>query len=59
MSGRAAQYGRLVLHRRLPAMDSQPDRRQAPHDALRRTSRVSLDRGRADVEAPGAAQAVP
>ena len=57
--GRAAQHGRLVLRRRFPAMDSQPDRRQASHHALCRASGVGLDRGRADVEAPGAAQAVP
>ena len=56
--GRAAQHGRLVLRRRVPAMDPQPDRRQAPHHALCRASGLGLDRGRADVEAPGAAQAI-
>ncbi len=56
--GRAAQHGRLVLRRRVPAMGAQPDRRQAPPHALCRASGLRLDRGRADVEASGAAQAL-
>ena len=40
-------------------LGAQPDRRQASARALCRASGLGLDRGRADVEASGAAQAVP
>src|ERR1019366_6292909 len=39
-------------------MDPQPDRRQASHPSLRRASGLRFHRGRADAEAPRAAQAI-
>ena len=56
--GRAAQYGRLGVRRYLPRMGAQPDRRQASPRALHRAAGIGLDRGRADVAASGAAEAV-
>src|SRR5450759_2555827 len=56
--GGAAQHGLLVLRRRVPAMDPQPDRRQASQPSLCRASGLRIDRGRADAEAPRAAQAI-
>ena len=57
--GRAAQHGRLVLRRHVSAMGAQPDRRRAT-SALRYAGRpaVGVDRGRADVEASRATQAI-
>ena len=56
--GGAAQHGRLALRRALSRMGAQPDRRQAAAAALRPPPGVGRDRGRPDVEAPGAAEAV-
>ena len=56
--GGAAQSRRLVLRRRVPELGAQPDRRRTSELPLCRASGVGLDRGRADVEASRAAQAV-
>ena len=58
VSGRAAQHGRVALRRALSRMGAQPDRGEEPAAALRDPSGFGLDRGRTDVEAPRAAQAV-
>ncbi len=56
--GRAAQHGRLALRRALSRMGAQPDRGQEPPAALCHASGVGRDRGRPDVEASGAAEAI-
>src|SRR6185437_7699632 len=56
--GRAAQYGQLVLRRRIPAMDTQPDRCQASHHAICWPSSLGFNGGRSNDEAPGAVEAV-
>ena len=56
--GRAAQHGRLGVRRYLPRVGAQPDRRQTSPRALYRPAGLGFDRGRADVAASGAAQAV-
>ena len=54
--GRAAQHGRVALHRALSRMGAEPDQRAEQAAALRRPRRVGGDRDRFDVEASGAAQ---
>ena len=56
--GRAAQHGRVALRRELPRMGAQPGRGQAAAAALCDAPGVGVDRGRADVEASRAAQAI-
>ena len=54
--GRAAQHGRVALHRALSRMGAEPDPRAEQASALRRPRRVGGNRHRFDVEASGAAQ---
>ena len=56
--GRAAQHGRLALRRALSRMGAQPDRGPAAAAALCHASGRRRHRGRADVEASGAVEAV-
>ena len=56
--GGAAQHGRVALRRALSRMGAEPDRGQEAPAALRHASGVGRDRGRPDVEAPGAVEAV-
>ena len=56
--GRAAQHGRVALHRALSRMGAEPDQRAEQASALCRPRRVGGDRHRSDVEASGAAQGV-
>ena len=56
--GRAAQHGRLGVRRHLPRVGAQPDRRQEPSRPLCRPAGLRVDRGRTDVAACRAAQAV-
>jgi 2-oxoglutarate dehydrogenase complex, dehydrogenase (E1) component, and related enzymes len=59
VSGGAAQYGRLVLRRYFPAMDSQSDQRQTSDDALCGASCLGFYGSWPDVEASRATQAIP
>ena len=57
--GRAAQHGRVALHRALSRMGAQAGRRRQQAPALCRPPGFGGDRGRRDVEAPRAAQGIP
>ena len=56
--GGAAQHGRLALRRALSRMGAEPDRGEEPPAALCHAPGFGSDRGRPDVEAPGAVEAV-
>ena len=56
--GRAAQHGRVALHRALYRMGADPDRRHPQAAALCRPRRLGGDRHRSDVEASRPAQGV-